>query len=180
MSLVDNARAGLARSSSDLRHHQRRCLEQRQLQLLADREIFRVSLLHAGTLKAARRCIEAGVEEGAVPLEAPERMSAPFSISTQDSPAMARRRRIARPTTPPPITAISNPSPMGSSYGTAGGPPFAGGPPCFRFRPGMISPAVPVPWPRFRPGGPSRQPRPVADPGSGGARRRTTPPPAPR
>ncbi len=36
-------------------------------------EIFAVALLHAGKLQRARRCIETGVEERAIALEAPER-----------------------------------------------------------------------------------------------------------
>src|SRR6185295_12291926 len=43
-----------------------------------------------------------------LPLEAPDRISLPRSSKTHFNPAMAKRRRIARPTTPPPITAMSN------------------------------------------------------------------------
>ena len=84
-------------------HHQRAAFDQRQVELVLDRQVFAIAGLDAGELDAALRRVEAGVQQRAVALAGAVRMSAPASSRSARAPAMARRRKMAQPTTPAPM-----------------------------------------------------------------------------
>ena len=87
--------------------HQGAGFQQRQVEARMDVAVFAIALLHAGQFDAAGRRVETGMEDRAVALAGTGEDVGAFSSRTTRAPSRAKRRAMAQPTTPAPITATS-------------------------------------------------------------------------